>query len=950
MNWYKQSVKQMPFAEALRIFSFQPNDRPSFEQIKQRRNELANKYHPDRNPMGLEMMANVNNAYEVLTQSPTSPQHIVDTGLGVPEWQTDLRSSYNKVGEDATNLNFAKKTIWEKAKELGDVKEVTFWAFDGNSLRGVFSAYANEQVFGYAGEVMEIWNSKGGNPTEAVLASIPGSKTVQIIRLKGRDVSNDNMFLEHESFNDNPGNDKSFNQKLRKIVQDKSLDVTAGNWYSLLKFADYEQWRAQIEDLASQNPYPFSSWFDQNGRTYVPFASETAENFDEDVKDILDEVGCQITDYRGGYCQRGKNTFRIGKILGQEKDRALKEIQRKYQAGEIYNLERETQETTRYYDDIINLFVNSPFRIQKAENQFMIAISQNPQDMAMMSTDRNWESCMTLGEGSHHEDVFCEVTSGGLVAYLIQANDVDIQNPLARVHIRRFTNRQQQSIAIPEASVYGNEIAGFVDGVKSWLTERQGDVTPGMYQRQGGSYSDTFQDEMLVAPSKQKDVIKWFRGEDADAQYRTWVVEDDMYEDLKEYHEDIGYSQDTPENLTQEFNTKEEAERYLEIAETSEATDYYRESLAEYTDWNESNEETGEWESPRLSLHEKKTDNRSEMKSEAAAKIIDAPKGTYPPEILEQVKSYALRRSVPLSKSFIKKFPELLTQDEIKMLDVERSLDFVMSLPPEQQTQHKLQWQDVIINDIDALLGQEISNKDERGYDLHPDSAQYQARSSFKKQVTDPIEVLFKKQIPEPIIQKLIQYANSLEQMGYASSQSLDKPDPVGRRQGTDHTTNIRAHIVHILSIANADTPSVQQFYESLLPLWDDSLKGLDNYSVIGVSILGQAIAKLGENGRQFIPFMREKLQKAEIERQESADNPVRWQRITALWDKHIERLLYIIDALESGTGKSKKYKFFKSNIRIKTGSNWYKKAQDIPDDICERVLEEFGEAEDELV
>jgi len=710
------------------------------------------------------------------------------------------------------------------------------------------------------------------------------------------------------------------------------------NWYSFLKFADYAQWAEQVEGLSQQNPYPFSSWFDQNGRTYVPFVSETAQNFDEDVKDILDDTGCQITDYRGGYCQKGKNTFRIGKVLGQEKRRVLKELQQKYQAGEIYNLEREIQETTKYYDDIINSFVNSPLRIQKDENQFMIAISQNPQDVAMMSTDRNWGSCMTLGEGSHHEDVFCEVASGGLVAYLIQANDLDIQNPLARVHIRRFTNRQQQSIAIPEESVYGNEIAGFLDRVKGWLAERQGDITPGAYQRQGGSHSDTFQDEMLVAPTKQEDVVKWFMGEDPEAQYTTWVVEDDMYGDLKEYYEDTGYSQDTLENLTKEFSTKEEAERYLEIAERLEATDFYREMFAEIREeWNEFNEETGEWVEPRLSLREKKTDNRYDMKRQAAKQIINAEKGTYEPEILQQVKEYVFQHAPLQSVSFIKKYPELLTENEVQSLSVKNNLEYIMSLPPEQQTQYKLQWQDVIINSIDGLLGQKISNKDERGYDLHPDTAQYQARSSFKDQVLDPIQVLFKKQIPEPIIQKLIQYANSLEQMGYTSSQKLDKPDPVGRNQSPDHATNIRAQIVHVLSMAEADTPSVQQFYESLLPLWDDdSVTSLNSYSVIGVNILGHSIARLGENGRQFMPFIRKKLEEAQRKRQESAENPATWQRITSLWERHIEKLLYIIDALESGTGRSDKYKFSKSTNVIKTSSNWYKRQKHAQDNTKE--------------
>ena len=93
----------------------------------------------------------------------------------------------------------------------------------------------------------------------------------------------------------------------------------------------------------------------------------------------------------------------------------------------------------------------------------MIVISQDPHDVAQMSTGRQWTSCMDLGgegrePGSHHEDIFCEVQKGGLVAYLIRAEDGAIADPLARIHIRRFDNRAGQSVAVPEQSVYGNEI------------------------------------------------------------------------------------------------------------------------------------------------------------------------------------------------------------------------------------------------------------------------------------------------------------------------------------------------------------------------------------------------------------------------------------------------------------------------------------------------------------
>lgn len=714
------------------------------------------------------------------------------------------------------------------------------------------------------------------------------------------------------------------------------------NWYNLLKLADYEQWAGQVEEMAQQNPYPFSSWFDDNGRTYMPFGG-IEEGFDQDVKDILDDAGCEITDYRGGYCQKGKNSFRIGKLLEQAKRQALKELEQKNQIEQMYNLEREMQEITQYYDGIINIFVNSSYRVQKSGNQFMIAISQNPQDVAMMSTDRDWKSCMELGEGSHHQDVFCEIKSGGIVAYLIKADDLNIQSPLARIHIRRFANRQGQSIAIPEDSVYGNEITGFQEAVQQWLTEKQGDISPGMYRRQGGEYSDTFQDKMLVAPTKQEDLLKWFAGDDPNAKYSTWIVEDELYRTMGDnqlYGDDYGI-----EDFTKEFKTQEEAEKYLEIIKFNEQSDYERESVGD--GWEEFDEEKGEWVEERFDLREKKIDYRSDMKHEAAKQVLKSEKGTYPPEMIQKLKEYIFGQAQSsLLSEFIKKYPELLTEDEINTLDDRRNLEFIAALPEEQQTQYKLQWQQTIVNTIDNLLQEKL---DQGETALNADTIQHRARSAFNDQVLDPIQILFKKQIPEPIIQKLIQYANSVEDMGYTGSEKIGKSPIPGRNRTTDHATAIRSSIVHTLSMSNADTPSVQRFYESLLPLWDDTRFARDSYLAISEVTLGISIAKLGENGRQFIPFIQKKLQKVEAERQElpqgyTSDYAAKIK--IEQTEKQIERLLYIIDALQNGTGRSTKYKFFRSDKIIKTGSSWYKKAQGLgqPDFVVKTPwAKEFG-------
>ena len=251
------------------------------------------------------------------------------------------------------------------------------------------------------------------------------------------------------------------------------------NWYKKAQVdQDYD-----LDYLSRQNPYPFKDWFDDNGRAYFPFLTEDEKNqqegIDKSVADELEEKGYQIVDYRKGYCSMGNRVLKIGKVLNNLKKKRLTELQNQYQnidqkqdyvRYQIFSnqLQQEIERSTVYYDELINTFVNSSYRAHKEsekEAEFYIVISQNPNDIATMSTGRQWTSCMELGTGSHHQDVFCEIQNGGLVAYLIRADDTDITDPLARIHIRRFDNREGKSVAIPEQSVYGNEIEGFQDAV-----------------------------------------------------------------------------------------------------------------------------------------------------------------------------------------------------------------------------------------------------------------------------------------------------------------------------------------------------------------------------------------------------------------------------------------------------------------------------------------------------
>ncbi len=240
ISWFhKIAVRFMPIDQALSVFGFPAGIRPSPDDLKRRYRELALKYHPDKPQGNTEEMKAINNAYEALQNYGAAPYRPPEqSGYGqhyqphqprernIPEWETDERSSYHEVGQDWRNLNRCKKDIYEHAQQFGDVQPITFWAFDGSFLRGVFTAKANEGSLGFAGEVMEFWNSRGANsyPTIAVLATTgPGS--ARVVRISGQDVTNENIDLEFGGPNANPGNDRQFIDRLKELVRSRGIDA-----------------------------------------------------------------------------------------------------------------------------------------------------------------------------------------------------------------------------------------------------------------------------------------------------------------------------------------------------------------------------------------------------------------------------------------------------------------------------------------------------------------------------------------------------------------------------------------------------------------------------------------------------------------------------------------------------------------------------------------------------
>jgi len=362
--------------------------------------------------------------------------------------------------------------------------------------------------------------------------------------------------------------------------------------------------------------------------------------------------------------------------------------------------------------------------------------------------------------------------------------------------------------------------------------------------------------------------------------------------------------------------------------------------------WSTFDDEEGDWVVPRLTLHKIHRDYRKEMQSKAINSIIFAQKGEYSPEILSEVRDrlfdeksnviYSDRRNW-LRIEFAKKYFDMLSPEHRAMLDDITKRHIMRQMP---QGEHKEQYRREILEDVSNILDdpelsfifdeEYIRRSKETLLDIYDETsrqikreagASMMASINFSRAVKEPL-VDFVEQLPESLIQKLARFSQKIRELGDNSVLPL-------------HDNNwyrILSDIAHIFSMTKADTPTVQNYYKSLLPLWGNRAQGDPgfSYSPINVDTLGNAISNLGpQNGRDFIPFIQEKLEES-IHFQQNL--PERLQQSNELWradsqireaDKNTERLYYILEVLQSGQA-SGKYKWSKSGKKIMT-TNWYR-------------------------
>ena len=211
-------------------------------KLKQARNGILIKYHQDRTG-NKDASQEINPAYDILKQ-PGAIRMPVLTAGGV-DWsqgwekyenqpQPNTRSetpvwamagfssgappSASIYRQNYTDDNFRKKAMWELSGRSKE--EWTISGFDGNFFRNSITVYGSPKIFNNMADAMIQWQTKGGNayPIRAVFVSRRRSSDLLLIWADGTYYGDNPIKMEHDSFNDNPGNDQQFQRELPALL------------------------------------------------------------------------------------------------------------------------------------------------------------------------------------------------------------------------------------------------------------------------------------------------------------------------------------------------------------------------------------------------------------------------------------------------------------------------------------------------------------------------------------------------------------------------------------------------------------------------------------------------------------------------------------------------------------------------------------------------------------
>ena len=114
---------------------------------------------------------------------------------------------------------------------------------------------------------------------------------------------------------------------------------------------------------------------------------------------------------------------------------------------------------------------------QNKDKSYYLVFSKHSYDVAGMSTDRGWSSCMNLYGGINSYYIQHDIEEGTMVVYLVTEDDLNITNPTARIAIKPFISTEDSDDVYYQAErrVYGTSPDTFLSTVDQLLDSIQTD-------------------------------------------------------------------------------------------------------------------------------------------------------------------------------------------------------------------------------------------------------------------------------------------------------------------------------------------------------------------------------------------------------------------------------------------------------------------------------------------
>jgi hypothetical protein len=143
-------------------------------------------------------------------------------------------------------------------------------------------------------------------------------------------------------------------------------------------------------------------------------------------------------------------------------------------------------------EHIKKAYMNDPARSNQKNPNVHVTISRHPYDVASMSTDRGWTSCMDMNEGGTYATKHLpkDIEHGTHVAYLHHAHDKTISHPIARIAIKPLTSDSGHTILKPEGNTYGVGPKEFHKAVNEWTDKHFTPHKNKIYLLHNGLYDD----------------------------------------------------------------------------------------------------------------------------------------------------------------------------------------------------------------------------------------------------------------------------------------------------------------------------------------------------------------------------------------------------------------------------------------------------------------------------